>query len=123
MGMSLAALGLIFFVQPSAAGLVLGLILCYVAFFAVGMGPGVWVVLAELFPTRIRARAMSVATVTLWAACLLVSLTFLTLVKAIGASGAFWTYAVMSLFTFWFVWRMLPETTGKSLEDIERSWH
>lgn len=122
MGVSLAALGIVFLVRPSAAALVLAMILCYVAFFAVGMGPGVWVVLSELYPTRVRARAMSVATVTLWAACLLVSLTFLTLVKTIGASGAFWTYALLSFFTVGFVWRMVPETRGKTLEEIEGTW-
>jgi MFS family permease len=122
MGLSLAALGLVFFVQPSAAGLVLALTLCYVAFFAVGMGPGVWVVLSELFPTRIRARAMAVATVTLWGACMLISLTFLSLVKAIGASGAFWIYAAMCFVTFVFLGRVVPETKGKTLEDIERGW-
>jgi sugar porter (SP) family MFS transporter len=122
MGVSLSVLGLIFFVQPSAATLVLALILCYVAFFAVGMGPGVWVVLSELFPTRIRARAMAVATVTLWGACMLISLTFLSLVKAIGASGAFWIYAAMCFLTFFFLWRVVPETKGKTLEAIERSW-
>jgi hypothetical protein len=80
------------------------------------------VVLSELFPTRVRARAMAVATVTLWAACLLISLTFLTLVKTVGASGAFWTYAFLSFFTVGFVWRMVPETRGKTLEEIEKSW-
>jgi MFS family permease len=123
MGVSLAALGAIFLVRPNAASSVLGLILCYVGFFSVGMGPGVWVVLSELFPTKIRARAMSIATVSLWAACLLVSLTFLSLVTAISAAGAFWLYAAMSFFTFFFVWRVTPETKGKTLEEIERSWY
>ncbi len=123
MGVSLAVLGLIFALSPGSASLVLGLILCYVAFFAVGMGPGVWVVLAELFPTRIRARAMAVATVTLWGACMLISLTFLSLVKSIGASGAFWIYGAMCFFTFAFLWRVVPETKGKTLEEIERGWH
>ena len=70
------------------------LILCYVACFSFGMGPGVWVVISELFPTRIRGRAMSLATVALWLACLLITLTFLSLVKAFTAAGAFWIYAV-----------------------------
>ncbi len=122
MGASLVILGVIFLLQPSAGSLVLALILCYVAFFSVGMGPTVWVVISELFPTRIRGRAMSIATISLWTACMFITLTFLSLVKAISVSGAFWCYALMCLFTFLFVWRILPETKGKTLEEIEKSW-
>jgi sugar porter (SP) family MFS transporter len=122
MGISLAILGLIFLLQPSAGSLVLALILCYVGFFSVGMGPTVWVVIAELFPTRIRGRAMSIATISLWVACMFITLTFLSLVKAISVSGAFWCYALMCVFTFVFVWRYTPETKGKTLEEIERNW-
>jgi sugar porter (SP) family MFS transporter len=122
MGVSLILLGAVFFVRPSAGSAVLAMILCYVGFFAVGMGPGVWVLLSELFPTRIRARAMSIATVSLWIACMVISLTFLSLVSAISAAGAFWVYAAMCVFTFFFVWRVTPETKGKTLEQIERSW-
>lgn len=122
MGVSLAALGAVFVFQPSAAALVLGLIVCYVICFSVGMGPCVWVVMAELFPTRIRGRAMSVATIALWLACLLITLTFLSLVKAVGASGAFWLYAAMCVVSLLFVWRYTPETKGKTLEEIEGWW-
>jgi sugar porter (SP) family MFS transporter len=122
MGLSLAALGFVFsagLVRPSS---VLGVILCYVAFFSFGMGPGVWVVISELFPTRIRGRAMSVATVALWLACLLITLTFLSLVKAFTAAGAFRVYAFMCAFSVWFVWKFMPETKGKNLEEIEKQW-
>jgi sugar porter (SP) family MFS transporter len=123
MAVFLSTLGVVFVVNPSAVKLVLASILCYVGFFAVGMGPTVWVLLSEMFPTRIRARAMSIGTVSLWIACLAVSLTFLSLVKWISAAGAFWLYAAMSVFTFFFVWRYTPETKGKTLEEIERGWH
>jgi len=122
MGLSLTALGLVFrggSVTPSS---VLAWILCYVACFSFGMGPGVWVVISELFPTRIRGRAMSVATVALWLACLLITLTFLSLVKAFTAAGAFWIYAFLCAVTVWFVWKFTPETKGKNLEEIERQW-
>jgi len=122
MGVSLAALGLLFQTNASAAIPILLLILCYVASFSIGMGPGVWVVLSELFPTKIRGRAMSLATIALWSACLLITLTFLSLVKAVTAAGAFWVYALMCAFTFFFVWRFIVETKGKTLEEIERSW-
>lgn len=122
MGVSLAILGLIFQISPHSSLLILSLILAYVAFFAIGQGPTVWVLLSELFPTKVRARAMAVATVCLWAACLLISLTFLSLVKSIGAGGAFWIYAAMCLITVGFVCLVVPETKGKRLEEIESAW-
>jgi len=122
MGISLAVLGVLFRVNPSAGAPILILILCYVAFFSVGMGPTVWVVLAEVFPTRIRGRAMSIATICLWIACLAITLTFLSLVKAVSVSGAFWIYALMCALTVVFVHRYTAETRGKTLEEIEREW-
>jgi sugar porter (SP) family MFS transporter len=122
MGLSLAALGFLFRANASAGTPILILILCYVGFFSVGMGPTVWVVLSEVFPTRIRGRAMSIATISLWIACLAITSTFLSLVKAVTVSGAFWIYAVMCAFTVVFVYRYTVETRGKTLEQIEREW-
>jgi sugar porter (SP) family MFS transporter len=122
MAVALFALGLLFRVDPPPALLILAAILLYVGSFGVGLGPGVWVVISELFPTRIRGRAMSIATVALWLACILITFTFLSLVEAVGSAGAFWVYAALSAVNFVFLWRVLPETKGKSLEEIERSW-
>jgi len=122
MAVSLFALGLLFHVQPPPAALILGAILLYTASFSVGLGPGVWIVISELFPTRIRGRAMSIATLFLWLACILITATFLSLVELVGSSGAFWLYAAMSVINLVFVWRVMPETKGRSLEEIERSW-
>jgi sugar porter (SP) family MFS transporter len=122
MAVSLFALGFLFTLQPPPALAILLVIGLYVASFGVGLGPGVWVVISELFPTRIRGRAMSIATLCLWLACILVSFTFLTLVERIGSTGAFWVYAAMSVVNLLFIWRLMPETKGRSLEEIERSW-
>ena len=122
MGLSLTALGAIFAVGSVTPSRALAMILCYVACFSFGMGPGVWVVISELFPTRIRGRAMSVATVALWLACLLITVTFLSLVRGFTAAGAFWLYAFMCACTVWFVWKLTPETKGKNLEEIEQQW-
>ena len=92
------------------------------ASFAVGMGPGVWVVMSEIFPTRIRGRAMSVATISLWVACVALTATFLSLSRALTPSGAFWIYGSVCVFTVLFVAFVTPETKGKTLEEIERSW-
>ena len=122
MAISLVLLGLAFLFQPPPTLLILTCMLLCVASFGVGMGPGVWVVISELFPTRIRGRAMSIATVSLWIACVALTFTFLSLVQAITVSGAFWVYASMCVVTFVFVWRGTPETKGKTLEEIERMW-
>ena len=93
----------------------------YVAAFATGLGPGAWVYIAEIFPTNIRGRAMSIATSVLWASCILVSNSFLTLIRALTAAGAFAVYAAICAIAVFFFFR-LPETRGRSLEEIERSW-
>lgn len=122
MAVALLVLGFVFRMDPPPATMVLTVILCYVFCFAIGLGPGVWVLMSELFPTRIRGRAMGIATVSLWLACLLLTSTFLSLVSAIQASGTFWVYAAICVFTFVFIWRVTPETKGKTLEEIERMW-
>jgi SP family arabinose:H+ symporter-like MFS transporter len=117
-----AALGIAFLLHPPPATLVLTIMLFCVAAFAVGLGPGFWVLLSEIFPTRIRGRAMSIATICLWIACTVLTMTFLSLVKAVSATGAFLIYSSMCVLTFLIVWRFVPETKGRSLEEIERSW-
>jgi sugar porter (SP) family MFS transporter len=122
-GMALALGALVVALQLHAAGpWLLGLIMLYVACFAVGLGPGVWVVITEIFPNAVRGRAAALATVALWIACTGISFTFLSLVKEAGLAGAFGLYAVLSALTFGFVWRAVPETKGRTLEEIERGW-
>ena len=101
--------------------LIVGSTMLYVAAFATGLGPGAWVYIAEIFPTNIRGRAMSIATSVLWASCILVSNSFLTLIRALTAAGAFAVYAGICAIAVVFFFR-LPETRGRSLEEIERSW-
>ncbi|TPG66363.1 sugar porter family MFS transporter [Hymenobacter nivis] len=122
-GMALALGALVVALHQHAPGpWLLGLIMGYVACFAVGLGPGVWVVITEIFPNAVRGRAASLATVALWVACTLISFTFLSLVRAAGLAGAFGLYAVLSALTFGFVWWAVPETKGRTLEEIERAW-
>src|SRR3989440_63499 len=122
-GMALSLLGVSAAIGFQASGLaVLVFVLTYVACFAIGVGTGTWVMMAEICPTRVRGRAMSVATVCLWCGTLLVTLTFLSLVNVFTAPGAFLLYATISIAAFLFVWRRVPETKGRSLEEIERWW-
>jgi sugar porter (SP) family MFS transporter len=122
-GMALSLLGVSAAIRFQASGIVvLVFVLTYVACFAIGVGTGTWVMMAEICPTRVRGRAMSVATVCLWCGTLLVTLTFLTLVTLFTAPGAFVLYAIISVAAFLFVWRGVPETKGRTLEDIEKWW-
>ena len=121
MGVSLVLLGAAFYWHLPVWWIVI-LIFAYVASFGMAMGPVVWVVLAEFFPTRTRGRAMSVAIFALWVACFMLSQTVPWMFKNIGEAGTFWTYAVMCAVTFFFVSRFVPETKGKTLEEIEKTW-
>jgi sugar porter (SP) family MFS transporter len=122
MGVSLAMLAAALGGNPPPANLIVILLLAYVAFFAVSLGPGTWVYIAELFPTGIRGRAMSLATLSLWLACLAVTLSFLTLVRILSAAGAFWVYSALCFITFGFVWICVPETNRLALEEIQSLW-
>jgi SP family arabinose:H+ symporter-like MFS transporter len=122
MAVSLAGASWAFGQKPVPATLVLGLILAYVACFAVSLGHGAWLYISEIFPTAVRGRAMSVATLSLWAACIAVTFTFLTLVNSLGAAGAFQVYAALCVAAFLFILRCLPETKGRTLEEIAESW-
>jgi SP family arabinose:H+ symporter-like MFS transporter len=122
MALALGALVLSLRLAPQYPLIAFASVLLYVAFFAVGLGPGVWVYAAEIFPTRVRGQAMSIAVASLWTACLAVTFTFLTLVHVAGISGAFLVYAIISFITFLFIWRWVPETRGRSLEEIQHFW-
>jgi MFS transporter, SP family, arabinose:H+ symporter len=121
MGVSLFLLGEAFRRQQFQGSWVLILVLIYVASFAIAMGPVVWVVIAEIFPTGIRGRAMAVATMCLWFSCFMVTLTFPRMLERLGGN-TFHIYAVMCVLCFAFVAVLVPETKGKSLEEIERGW-
>lgn len=122
MGLCQVGIAAVFLIHNPPALLVLSIMLVCVASFAIGLGPGVWVLIAEFFPTRIRGRAMSIATLCLWAACTLLTMTFLSLAKALTPSGAFLIYALMCAITFVLVYRAVPETKDRTLEEIEHLW-
>lgn len=122
MTVSLAILVFAFHVPGMSTWVVLGSIIGYTAFFAFGMGPVPWVLISEIFPNKIRGRAASVATSALWSGCLLVTFTFLSLIRALGVSGTFAIFAFLSAFSFVFIWILVPETRGKTLEEIQQQW-
>jgi SP family galactose:H+ symporter-like MFS transporter len=93
--------------------------LSYVVGFAIGLGPILWVLLSEIYPLHIRGRAMGIALFANWLFNYLISLTFLLLLNKLGFSGTFGLYSIFSILCLLFVYFFIPETKGKSLEEIE----
>jgi sugar porter (SP) family MFS transporter len=96
------------------------LVLAAIGCYAMSLAPITWVVISEIFPNRIRGAAMSVAVSALWIACFLLTYTFPILNKRLGSAATFWLYAAICLAGFVFIKFKLPETRGKTLEQIER---
>ena len=99
---------------------VLLLVLAAIAAYAMSLAPVTWVVISEIFPNRIRGAAMSVAISALWIACFLLTYTFPILNAKLGPAGTFWLYAAICVLGFLYIFAKLPETKGKTLEQIER---
>jgi len=128
-GMGICLLGLGWAAQAGviAAGLLV-LVLGYIACFAISVGPVTWVILSEIFPTKIRGRALSIVTLSLWSANFVVSQTFPMmdgnqwLAARFHHGFPFYVYAVFCVVLVAIVWKLVPETKGRSLEEIEQDW-
>lgn len=118
---ALVAVGWIYGRDPHSPAL-LWFVVLYIGAFAMAMGPLPWIVSSEIFPARLRGRAMSVATFAIWSGCLLVAQTFPALLKGIGPQFTFWIYGGCSALTFVLVLVLMTETKGRTLEQIELSW-
>lgn len=121
------ALGFAFFFQRMGLGALI-FMLGYVACFAMSWGPVTWVLLSEIFPNQIRGRAMAVAVAAQWISNYLVSWTFPMMDKSsflidkFHNGFAYWIYGIMGLLAAWFMWKMVPETKNKTLEEMENLW-
>ena len=125
MVISLAVLGFAFQSQQmlnTLGGVAVVSLMLYVGSFAIGLGPLFWLLISEIYPLKIRGLAMSLATVMNWGANLVVALTFLTLIQYLGRPGTFWLYAAVGMVTWVFAFFYVPETKGRSLEEIEAHW-
>lgn len=98
---------------------VLALVLAAIGCYAMSLAPVTWVVISEIFPNRVRGLAMSVAVGALWVACFVLTFTFPILNRNLGPSGTFWIYAAICALGFVFIFFRLPETKGKTLEELE----
>ncbi len=125
MALSLGILGLAFLVPHRLdilGWVAVASLMVLMGSWAIGPGAVVFVLISEIYPLKIRGLAMSVATMVLWGSYLLVTLTFLTLTQLLGNSGAFLFYALLGIGAWLFVYFLVPETKGKSLEEIQAHW-
>ena len=116
-----AILGAAYYLGSEGPHMVL-LIVMAIACYAMSLAPVTWVAISEIFPNRIRGAAMSMAVLSLWIACTILTFTFPYLNRSLGSHGTFWLYAAICAAGFAFVWRRLPETKDKTLEEIEREF-
>lgn len=127
MGIAMFALGTSFF-SESVGIFALICMLVYVASFAMSWGPVTWVLLSEIFPNKIRGRAMAIAVAAQWISNYLVSWTFpmmdknTYLIEKFNHGFSYWIYGLMSLLAMFLVWKFVPETKGKTLEEMEKVW-
>jgi SP family xylose:H+ symportor-like MFS transporter len=126
MAVSMIALGLAFYTHHEGV-IALVFMLLYTAFFAMSWGPVTWVLLSEIFPNSVRG-AMSIAVAAQWIANWIVSLTFPImndnhwLTQLFNHGFSYWIYGIMGILAALFVWKLVPETKGKTLEEIEKIW-
>jgi len=120
MTLMLAGLSAIFFMGETTGVLVLVFILGYIAFFAASLGPALWVVTTELFPNRLRSKGMSIAIVALWIACTIVTIAFPIMLEQLSGGFTFLIFALICLANLIYVWKYVPETKGKTLEELEK---
>lgn len=119
---SLIVMGYLFSTPaPSETALIIA-VSFFIASFAFSLGPIPWIIMSEIFPTKIRGRAMAIATLTLFAANWLIAQLFPLMSEVLGEDGTFWLLAFFTVPTFFFIWKILPETKGKSLEELEGMW-
>lgn len=116
---SLAFCGALFYSGHTHGILLLVLLMFYIACFAFSLGPVTWIIINEIFPTQVRVQAVSICTLALWIAVWLVGQFFPWLLEKAGAGVTFWIFGGFSLVNFIFCWKVVKETKGKSLEEME----
>ena len=117
-----SVLGFLYHIHSHGIHMLL-LVVTAIGCYAMSIAPVTWVVISEIFPSRIRGTAVSIAVTALWTACFLLTYTFPLLNRALGAAGTFWIFAGICAIGFVYLAFRLPETKGKSLEAIEQIWN
>lgn len=116
---SLVFCGALFYTGHTQGILLLVLVLLFIACFAFSLGPVTWIIINEIFPTAVRVKAVSICTLALWIAVWLVGQFFPWLLENAGAAIAFWVFAACSIANFFFSWKVVKETKGKTLEEMD----
>jgi len=119
---SLLTIGALFALGITSGPWILLFILVFIACFAFSFGPVCWVVVGEIFPNAMRGKAVALATLSLWVGNFLVGQLTPLMLDGIGSSWTFWLFALCCSPALWLTWKVIPETKGRSLEDIEAHW-
>ena len=122
MAICLMGMGAAFYFDLSSGPVLLLFILGFIACFASSLGPIPWVLISEIFPTKIRGTAMSFSIVMLWIGVVLITQFFPVLLERVGGAFTFWIFMINAVILLWFIIRYVPETKQKTLEEIEKSW-
>jgi len=122
MAICLVGVGTVFHFELSSGPLLLIFILGFIASFASSLGPIPWVIISEIFPTKTRGTAMSFAILTLWIGVVLITQLTPILLNGVGGAVTFWIFGGNAILLLIFVFKMIPETKGKTLEEIEKYW-
>lgn len=107
---------------PNLKWIAVGSVVVYIACFAFSLGPIGWIIISEIMPLKIRGLAMSICTMANFGFNFLIALTFPVLIEHIGEAYTFWIFGIVGIFSLWFTFRYIPETKGRSLEQIENHW-
>ena len=121
MFISLLAVGILFLLEKTSGFLIMTFILTFITSFAIGYGPVIWVLLAEIYPTKIRGRAMSVATLAIWVGTAIIGQVVPWMLDTLTPAGTFFVFAICCI-PVPFILKKVPETKGLALEDIEEIW-
>ena len=119
---SLLVIALLFWLELDQAWLLISFLLIFIASFACALGPVNWVILSEIFPNKVRSKAMAVASLSVWFGTMLVGQFFPIMIEKFGSSGTFLAFAIISMPLLIIIMKLLPETKDKTLEEIERLW-
>ena len=127
MTISLALLAIVFTTAGTQVSASLGILTTaclglYIASFAISLGPVFWLMIAEIYPLRIRGTAMSAASIANWGSNFIVALMFPVLLAGLGGATLFWAFAIIAVVAWVFIYLRVPETKGRSLEEIEASF-
>lgn len=122
MAICLFGIGICYYFNYMQGPLLLTFILVYIACFASSLGPVSWVVISEIYPTKIRGMAMATASAVVWIGALIITILFPWLLKNLGGAYIFWIFMINAVILFLFTLFIVPETKQKSLEEIERLW-